>query len=296
MQIFRELVATTEYTAVALGYFDGVHIGHKEVISSAVKCKEEGLTPAVFTFSSTPKGFAQLSDFQEKCKRFEDLGVEILYVIDFDLIKSKTPQEFVSGIVKQVFNAKKVFCGFNYHFGKDGAGNTETLIKLCEEQNIETTVVEPVLVGDTVVSSSEIRSLLTKGNVKRAYELLGYHFGITSVAIKGNRIGTKMGTPTINLCPSADFVVPKKGVYASLITIDGKCYGGVTNIGIKPTVGSNHVLWESWIPNHTFEDLYGKTIDVRLKDFIREEVKFNSIDELKSQIKKDGELSLSLLS
>ncbi len=295
MQIIRNLTKTTEYTAVALGYFDGVHLGHKEVIASAVKCKEQGLVPTVFTFSTTPKGFKELSDFQEKCTLFEKLGVEILYVIDFETVKDKSPEEFVKDVLKNTFNCKKVYCGFNYHFGKNGAGDTQVLETLCSQYEIETCVLNPILVDEIVVSSTEIRLSLIEGDIKTANKLLGYSFGINTKAVKGNHIGTKMGTPTINQPVAPNIVIPKYGVYASVVTFDGKSYVGVTNIGTKPTVGSSEVLWETWIPKYTGGDLYNKTIDVRLKEFIREEQKFDNLQMLKNQILQDGKTALKLV-
>lgn len=295
MQIFTELIATTEYTALALGYFDGVHLGHKKVISSAVECKKESLTPAVFTFAKTPKGVLELSDFKEKCKHLEEIGVEILYVIDFDTVKDKTPDEFVENIVKNVFNAKKVFCGFNYHFGKNGSGNIETLKELCLKNNIETYVINPVLIGDKVVSSTEIRKMLLEGNVEKASEFLGYDFGLTNVAVVGNQIGTKLGTPTINQQVKEGIILPKFGVYASKVFLEGKEYAGVTNIGVKPTVEGKTPLWETWLPEFKGGELYGKVVDVRLKSFLRSERKFESLEELKEQILKDGKKALELI-
>lgn len=299
MRVFYDLVNTTENTAVALGYFDGVHLGHKKVIDLAVQCKEQGLTPVVFTFSNTPKKgdeLLQLLTVEQRALKLKELGVEILYIVDFDDVKNLTPEEFVEKVVKNVFNAKKVFCGFNYHFGKNGAGNCEDLKNLCNKHGIQAEVTEPVVVGDEIISSTLIRKLLKQGDIKKANQLLGYDFGYNSIAVTGNRIGTKMGTPTINQVIPANAVLPQYGVYASKVTLEGKIYTGVTNIGVKPTIsGGNAPLCETWLPEYKGGELYGKMIDVRIKEFIRPERKFKSLDELKSAIFKDAEIALNIL-
>lgn len=299
MQIFRDLIPTTENTAVALGYFDGVHLGHQRVIEQAVSCKKQGLTPVVFTFSHTPKkgdGLLQLLTVQQRTERLKALGIEILYIIDFQQVKGLTPEEFVEKVLKNVFNAKKVFCGFNYHFGKNGAGDSETLKALCSQHNIEASVTDPVIMDTKVISSTLIRKLLKKGDIEKANKYLGYDFGYYSVAVKGNQIGTKISTPTINQQITDDMITPKFGVYASVVTIDGVGYIGVSNVGVKPTIsGNNAPLCETWMPEYTGGDLYGKTIETRLKIFIRGEKKFDSLEKLKNAIQQDGKTALNIL-
>lgn len=300
MRVFRDLTPYNKKTAVALGYFDGIHLGHKAVLKKAVEAKDRGLTPAAFTFSSTPKSKdknSQLLTYQEKVAMLEELGIEVLYILDFSELKDYSPERFVTDIIKKVFNADEVFCGFNYHFGKLGAGDTETLKVLCQIEKIGVTVCSPVKLGDTVVCSTEIRNALKNGDIKKANLLLGYDFGLNSESVKGNGIGSKIETPTINLNFEKGIILPKFGVYASKVTIDGKIYTGVTNIGIKPTVGNRNLPnCETWLPKYSGDNLYGKTIDVRLKEFIRPERKFDSLDELKAEIKRNGEKAIELLS
>ena len=299
MLIFRELIESPRPTAVALGYFDGVHLGHQAVIRAAVEQKKNGLAPAVFTFSSTPKRgteHSQLTGFIEKARIFEQLGIEILYIIDFDTVKNKTPEEFVSSVIKKIFKAEKVFCGFNYHFGKDGAGTSGDLERLCLENGIKAEIQKPVKRGRERVSSSAIREHLREGDVVSANRMLGYSFGITSNSVEGKHLGTVMGTPTINLNFESNRLIPRYGVYASVVYIDGEKHLGVTNIGVKPTVsdGSNPNC-ETWMPLYKGSELYGKRAEVRLKEFLRPEKKFNSIEELKQAIKHDGETAVNIL-
>ena len=299
MLIYNTLTPTTEKTAVALGYFDGVHLGHQKVLNNAILCKKQGLIPAVFTFSHTPKkgdGLLQILTIEQRIKRLEALGIEILYIIDFQQVKNYTPQEFVEKVLKKIFNAEKVFCGFNYHFGKNGSGDSRTLQELCAEHSIEAVVSDPVVMDGQVVSSTLIRKLLKKGDIERANKYLGFDFGYESIAVKGNRIGTKLGTPTVNQLIPDDMITPKFGVYASQVTIGNRMYTGVSNVGVKPTVeGERKPLCETWMPDYIGGDLYGKSIDTSLKVFIRSEKKFESLDELKSAIEKDAKTAKDIL-
>ena len=291
MKVFTELTRTDENTAVALGYFDGIHLAHKKIIDLTVAEKNNGLKPTVFTFKSTPKKedeCSQILTLQQRIEKLEKSGVEILYVIDFCEIKDYTPEDFVENIVKDVFNAKKVFCGFNYRFGKGGKGDSEKLKTLCGEENIETVITKPMINDGEIISSSLIRNYLLDGNIKKANELLGYNFSNKSVVVKGNQIGRTIGFPTINQQVEKNKIVPMYGVYKSQVVINDKVYKGITNIGVKPTVTSKKIpLWETWLPEYTGEDIYGKTVDVKLIDFIRKEKKFSDLQSLKNAIEND---------
>lgn len=299
MRIFRDLTPCENETAVALGYFDGIHLGHKAVLSEALKAKKRGLTPAAFTFSSTPKSKdknAQLLTKDEKIASLEKIGIEVLYILEFEDLKGKSPDEFIHRIIKNVFNAREVFCGYNYRFGRRKSGDTETLKLLCAQDNIRVKICPPVKLGDTVVCSTEIRNALKNGDINSANALLGYDFGLKSKVIKGNHIGSKIDTPTVNQVFEDGIILPKFGVYASIVTIDDKKFIGVTNIGVKPTVGNRNLPnCETWMPEYKGGDLYGKIIDVRLKEFIRPERKFNNLEELKAEIQKNGAKALELL-
>ena len=300
MRVLRDLTPSDKKTAVALGYFDGIHLGHKAVIGKAVDAKKSGLVPAAFTFSSTPKSKdknSQLLTYNEKLGIFENLGIEILYILDFEKLKDYSPEDFVKKIISEVFNAGEVFCGFNYRFGKTGAGSTDELKKLCNKENIKVGICNPVELDGDLVCSTEIRNALKNGDIKKANRFLGYDFGLKSEVLKGNNIGSKIDTPTINQKFENGIILPKFGVYASIVTIENERYTGVTNIGVKPTVGSRNLPnCETWMPEYKGDNLYGKTVDVRLKEFIRPERKFNSLDELKAEIINNGKTAIKLLS
>lgn len=201
---------------------------------------------------------------------------------DFKSVVDVAPRKFVEDMLIKTLKAKKLCCGFNYTFGKNGEGNTELLAEICKENGIELQVLPPVEEKEGVVSSTLIRELIKDGNVRRANELLGSYFGFGGEVVHGQHLGRELGTPTLNQSLHEELVVPKFGVYASCVTLDdGRKFCGVTNIGVKPTVGEFAPLCETWMPDYSGEELYGKTVDVRLIDFIRGEKKFSSLDELK---------------
>ena len=299
MRIFRDLTVSPKPTAVALGYFDGVHLGHKSVIKSAVDCKREGLAPAVFTFSSTPKRGteqSQLTGFEENARIFEQIGVEILYILDFETVREKTPEEFVEGVLKKVFKAEKVFCGYNYHFGKNGTATGEVLTELCKKYGIEAFINKPVKMERDYISSTKIREYLKEGKVQEANKMLGYDYGIISESVEGRHLGAALGTPTINLNFESNRLIPRYGVYASVVIIGEERYIGVTNIGVKPTVSEKNIPnCETWMPLYKGGELYGKRVEVRLQEFLRPEKKFDSLSELKNAIKHDGDTAVKIL-
>lgn len=301
MQVIKELCSAEKYSAVALGYFDGIHIGHRNIICKAASCSASGLVPVVFTFSQLPKNMLSngktelLQPFSQKVKMLRSLGIERLYCPDFLKFRDMPPDRFVEKILYEQLKAKKVFCGFNYHFGKNGAGDSMSLKKLCEPYEIEVSVAEPVVLDGDVVSSTRIRTLLKEGMIAEANRLLGYEFGVESEIIHGNHIGKGLGFPTINQNAEEGIILPKFGVYASVVTVNGEKFCGVTNVGVKPTVGKYNPLYETWMPLYTGEDVYGKTADVRLKKFLRPERKFKTLQELKDTVLENGRQALEML-
>lgn len=300
MRIFNQTENSSKTTAVALGCFDGIHKGHRAVIKGAVDCRSKNLTPAVFTFDDNPtallsgKKIPKLITTEQKKSLLEQAGVEYLFPADFNSIKNMSPKEFVSNILKDKLNAKKVFCGFNYHFGVNAEGDCEMLRKLCEDFDMEVIAVPPVMFKEEPISSTRIRHALKQGQIKDVTTMLGRKFSFKLMVEKGNQLGRQMGTPTFNQPMPPQLILPRFGVYASAVTTEKGVCCGVTNIGIKPTVGSDAPLAETWMPNVHCGDLYGKTIEVKLIDFIRPETKFSSIIELKAAILSDGEAAIKI--
>lgn len=301
MQNFFEILPEKSGTAIALGYFDGLHKGHRNVISLAATEKENGLTPVCFTFSKSPKSVLNgtqsnaLMTNEDKIKTLEGLGIERTYQADFEKIMNMPAKDFAQKILIDTLKAEKLFCGFNYRYGKNGEGSAETLKCFCTSKGIELTVVPATESEGEVVSSTLIRKLIINGNVKRANELMCSRFGFSSVIEHGKRLGRELGTPTINQPLCSELVVPKFGVYASIVTLEsGETYCGVTNIGIKPTVGGNTPLCETWMPKYKGGEIYGQSADVRLLEFIRPERKFSGIDELKNAILDNSQTALKI--
>lgn len=292
MKISTSLVQRDTPSSVALGMFDGLHIAHAAVFS-AVMSNIGDMTPVALTFDVNPKGSKKLLTKSAKLKIFEQFGAEELIELPFNEIKSLSPEDFVNIILAKKLKAKRVCCGFNYTFGKDKSGDAQTLRVLCEKQGIEVIVCEPVLDGETVISSTGIRDFLAQGDVKSAAKYLGRPFGYDYVVVHGQQRGRLMGTPTLNQHFPDDFFVPKFGVYASAVRYKGASYAGVTNIGVRPTVGSDFPLSETWIPDFS-GDLYGETVEVFLLEYLRGEKKFSNMDMLRDAIKKDGERARSL--
>lgn len=301
MQNFFEILPEKSGTAIALGYFDGLHKGHRNVISLAAAEKENGLTPVCFTFSKSPKSVLYgtqsnaLMTSEDKIKTLERLGIERTYQADFEKIMNMPAKDFAQEILIDTLKAEKLFCGFNYRYGKNGEGSAETLKSFCESKGITLTVVPATESEGEVVSSTLIRKLIADGNVKRTNELMCSRFGFSSVIEHGKRLGRELGTPTINQPLCSELVVPKFGVYASIVTLEnGNSYCGVTNIGIKPTVGGNTPLCETWMPKYKGGEIYGQSADVRLLEFIRPERKFSGIDELKNAIIDNSQTALKI--
>lgn len=294
MLVFHTIKESADPTAVALGCFDGLHIGHQKVIYRAVSGRELGLSPTVFTFDASPlsdlcgKGVPCLTANNEKLQLLEKMGVEQVYMPAFSEVRNFSAEDFVSKILDGMFHAQRVCCGFNFHFGSGGRADSAELERLCSARGIETLVVPEVDVDGQPVSSTRIRGLIQQGKVEEAARLLGRRFGYTFFVEHGRQLGRELGMPTINQRFPENFILPCFGVYASIVRIDGREYCGVTNIGVKPTVGSDHVLSETWILDYG-GNLYGRAVPVELLGFIRPEQKFQDVMELKKVVYENAE-------
>lgn len=298
MKILTELVRSEKPTSVALGYFDGIHRGHAAVIGEAVQCaKENGYVPTVFTLMQSPRTVLRgeksnnIITLEEKLDILKVLGVEQVYLIDFVGIKDISAEEFVRDIICGCFNARHAACGFNYHFGAGAKGHGFELGEMCRKYNIGVFAKQRITMGGSPISSTRIRECISKGDIPSANEMLGRLYGFRLPVIHGRQLGRTLGTPTINQDFPEGLVLPLFGVYATSVNVDGKKYCGVTNIGIKPTVGSDRPLIETWMPDYNGGELYGKTIDIRLLENIRTEKKFSDIEELREEIIRNGRLA-----
>lgn len=286
--------------AVALGVFDGLHIGHRAVIASACGARDAvtggALRATVLSMTGAPKTAAgRLLAPTREDALFETLGAEEWIELCFDKVHHLSPKEFVNTVLHEQLSARHICCGYNYRFGKGGNGDAQCLKELCEPLGITVTVVPPMLCEGEPVSSTRIRTALLGGEVELAARLLGYPFTVDFPVTEGNHTGNTWGTPTINQVFLPGYTVPKCGVYASLIVIDGKQHFGVTNVGIHPTVGAlKSPQAETWISDFS-GDLYGKNVPVQLIRFLREERRFDTVDDLKKQIPVDEKNSHDVL-
>ena len=286
----QELVQEDTPCSLALGAFDGLHRGHMAVIHAACAPGGEGQVwePAVFTFHTSPSGNCAVLTGRDKERILEHAGIRRLYSLDFRQVRDWEAEPFVRDLLFGTCNARRLCCGEDFRFGKGARGDTALLGRLCEEAGVELYVVPPVTDGGEKVSSTRIRRAVEEGDMPLAGRLLGRPFGFSLEVIHGNHIGgAVLGTPTINQAIPEGFVLPRFGVYASWCRVGGRYFYGVTNVGLKPTVGSDKVLAETWMPDFT-GDLYGKQVRVFLMEFLRPEKKFGSLEELKEAIVENG--------
>lgn len=285
-------------TAVALGSFDGFHMGHRAVVMNAVREKARELLPVVLLFDVHPlsiiRGEAppQLITPQELDNELNAIGVKPV-TVSFREIMNMTPEEFVDEILISRLNAGSVSCGFNFHFGIHSSGTPEILKKLCDERNITVNIAPAVIYDGQPVSSTRIRQAVADGDMRSARGMLSHPFYYTFKVESGDRIGRTLGFPTINQFFPDGFAVPKFGVYASRVHLGGVYYPAVTDIGIRPTLVHKKPRSETNIIGFS-GDLYGLDVKIELLDFIRPEIKFSSLDELKEQISRDSEAGVKI--
>lgn len=285
--------------ALALGTFDGLHKGHLNVLKTTKEFALDGFVPAALLFDCHPlvavKGYAppMLITREDKEESIKKMGL-LPIPISFEEIRNLTPEEFVKNILIEKLHAGAVVSGNNFHFGKNGQGNSEILETLCEKYDIIYKKAENVSYDGQLISSTRIRNALENGDIQVANEMLGRKFSYDFLVVEGNKIGKKyFGFPTINQHFPVGFINLKHGVYASQSTVDGIIYPSVTNFGCHPTIGGDKVLSETCILGFD-GDLYNQRIKVELLSFIRGEKKFDSKDELKEQIDKDSKLAVEI--
>lgn len=281
---------------LTVGNFDGVHTGHHTLMTATVnKAKELGVPSAVWTFKQHPRALLGGADFkylisdEDKRQLISAFGIDYYCAVDFDSVKELTPREFVKEILIKEFNASHLVCGYDFSFGKGGVGTPELLVSLLEEYGVGVTVMPAVTVDGEEVSSTRLRQLLKEGDVERAAQFLGRLYSFKLPVEEGLRIGRFLGSPTINQSFPQRAALPKYGVYAVFCDVNGKVYGGVANVGVRPTVtgGRTNPTCET----HLFDfngTLYGEKIRVYLYKRLRAELKFGDLSALSQQIVKDS--------
>lgn len=282
-------------TAVALGNFDGVHMGHRKLIQRAVDvAKEKGIKSAVFTFSNHPRNLIagrnivqNIITNEEKERIIEEMGVDYLFNIEFtwDICNMK-PELFVEELLCGSFRMKYAICGFNYRFGSRAEGTPDLLSEMGKEMGFELEMFNPVIVDGNIVSSTFIRGLIETGQVERCKKFMGERYSISGDVVVGNKIGRTIGFPTVNQIIDEGMITPSNGVYVTDCIFDGESHPSITNVGVKPTIGD----YKKNVETHIFDfsgDLYGKYITVEFIKKMRDEVKFADVEELRRQIDSD---------
>lgn len=292
MRTYNDIPHLSQSTSVALGLFDGLHRGHQQVVSKAVS-HDGKMLPTVFSFDYDNPSLISKPDFKAllsptlKIRLLERLGVAQFICPPFSSIKNLPASRFLEEILENALQARAVFCGYDYRFGKNAEGDTGMLRDFCASRGIYCEVLPALTEGGAPISSTRIRTCIHSGHLEEAQALLGYPYTIDFMVSEGRKLGRRLGFPTINQPYPAGNVLPRFGVYASLAQIDGKSYMGVTNIGVKPTVGDgNAPAAETFVIGYKGE-LYGRQVPLSLIHFVRPEQKFASIGELKEQIARD---------
>lgn len=274
---------------VALGYFDGVHLGHRRVLARTVEAARQcGCTSAVFTFAPpldrAVKGKTILTP-GEKARRIAALGVEHYVRPPFEEFCTLSPEAFVHDVLAVRFGAKAVFCGDNFTFGSHKAGDVDTLRSLCAAAGISVEIVPMVQWGDAPVSSSRIRASLEAGDVKTASAMLGEPYCIDLPVRHGQRLGTTLGFPTINQIYPDWMLLPRQGVYVTQVLLDGVWRPSATGLGTRPTVSGTGVTCETFIPDFS-GDIYGDTVPVRFCRFLWPTQRFDTLEELSAMVSR----------
>ena len=283
---------------IALGFFDGVHLGHGALLRRAAEeARKRGCESAVFTFDRPPKEVITgipcplINSPEDRAALVKRLyGIDEMLMVPFDDEMRTTPWDrFVTDILVGRYGAVHLVAGHDHHFGHKNQGSPELLREKCAELGLGCDIIPAVTIGGITVSSTHIRKLLEEGDVETARAFLGHPHVLTQTVGHGRQLGRTIGIPTANLVAPPHVLLPKRGVYAAKITLpDGRAFGGVTNVGVRPTVNNGQdVTVEPWILDFD-GDLYGQAIRVEFFRRLRDERKFESLDALRSQIETDA--------
>lgn len=281
-------------SAVAIGKFDGIHLGHRQLLGKIIAKKQEGMKAVVFTFNPSPSALfskvkeKELTSTEEKRQIFESLGIDILVEFPLTYETAATPKEvFVEEILVKRLNAGFIVAGTDLSFGKNGEGNSDFLIEESRKFNFEVEIIDKISYKGEIISSTLVRKAIAEGDVKKAHFMMGNPYFVQGIVQKGNQLGRTIGFPTVNLVAEEEKLLPPNGVYKTEVIVDGRIFEAITNVGCKPTVTDNEQIFiESYLYNFR-ENIYGKRIEVHFLEFMRQEQKFDSIEELKKQLQKD---------
>ncbi|MCM1364004.1 MAG: riboflavin biosynthesis protein RibF [Faecalibacterium sp.] len=297
MSAFENVTVNAE-TILALGNFDGLHIGHMGVLNKTLEvANERGLVPVVLLFDEHPKKVItgkrppMIMPDEVRDDILNKMGFRVAK-ISFSKFRTLEPLQFLLSVYCRL-NVRAICCGFNYHYGVNGSGNVETLKESCEKLGIAVFAQDEVDFEGEPISSTRIRTAIEHGNIKAVNAMLGREFSYKFEVVDGDKRGRLLGFPTINQFFPDGFVIPRFGVYASKVKLGGLWYPAVTNIGVRPTVDT--AMWRSETSILGFSgDLYGQHIEVFLLDFMRDERKCSGLGELSKTISADAEKAVEI--
>ena len=280
----------------ALGFFDGVHIGHQALLAACREMAGElGCEAGVVTFTSHPDTLvagrtpALINTPKERERLLrERFGMDTVVALPFDRDLMRMPWKNFFRLLLSKYAAAGLVCGEDFRFGFRGEGNAALLREACREAGIPCAVVPEQRLDGITVSSTYIRSLLEAGELEQANRFLGHPHTVTGWVVPGRHLGRTLGVPTANMVLPGEVLCPRQGVYACMATVNGRQHRAVTNIGTRPTVDGTYVTVESWLLDFA-GDLYGQELTLTLHAFLRPEIRFDSLEALKTQIREDAE-------
>ena len=301
MKIVREFENYTENTpkVLSLGMFDGVHFGHISIINLLKSvAQENNLETAILTFWPHPRKVFNPNDeikllntLNEKLNLLENAKLDVVFLKSFDEnFRNLTGEEFIRQILVQKLNVKHIIIGHDHVFGKNKSGNFELLQKLSKELDFVVQQLDAVKEGEFNISSTKIRNCLGNGNIIGANKMLGYHYSVSGKVIDGKKLGRTIGYPTANIEVDELKLLPKKGAYIVEVYVKNKFYKGMLSIGTNPTVNGDKLTVEVYILDFN-KDIYGEEITVKFRDFLHEEIKFESLEKLIERLDEDKRLT-----
>lgn len=295
MEIINNSNILSEKTYIALGSFDGLHWGHIKLINKCIEISKQNQGKSmVYTFINHPLTVVNptsapklIMGNEDKIELLKEIGIDMTCLVKFDeKLMRLTPEQFILELINK-YSMAGVVVGFNYRFGHRNSGDVQLLKELSEKYNFSLSVMKPENKDDELVSSSRIRKLIEDGDMVKANEMLYQTFKLNGRVVQGKKLGRKLGYPTANMEVNDKYVIPKNGVYYTVVKYKGKLFKAMTNVGLNPTVEeTNNVKIETYILDFE-QDIYDEYIDLYFLERIRDEIKFSNIDELTKQMKND---------
>ena len=284
-----------------LGFFDGVHRGHQMLLQAAVRiASENGALPGAVTFTIHPDTLiygdppGMINTYADRERLLTRFGAEKILSLPFDSRMRETDWKSFLDELRQNYDAAGFVCGDDFRFGRSGAGNSSCLRSYCLERGLPCSVVPEQTVDGIRVSSTFIRGLLEQGSMEQAAEFLGHAHEFSGTVEHGQQLGSRLGFPTANIAYPKELAVLRFGVYACIAEADGKRCPAVTNVGVRPTVGGSEVRTESWLLDYS-GDLYGKELRLEFYQFLRPEIRFESLNDLRAEVLRNADQTRQLM-